>query len=213
MLIGLLVVLFFVLALLSFPGRISRNPVTGRAFTDLESLLIQRSIAVLFMFPVLIVYLSTFSQWCRLPQSALISIALIALILPPAAMLSVKKTSDARMEILFSRLTKGSPQWLFYLVVTFAYMIAYELLMRGVFLNYLIGNMDVIFAVAINTLVYAAMHLFKNLKEALLCIPLGIFLCWITLYTQSIWPAAIFHLIFALSFELSYAAKLKHANA
>jgi len=110
-------------------------------------------------------------------------------------------------------MTRGSWLWVQYLMITAAYMIIYEILMRGTVLFMLTDQFPVVYAVAINTLIYAAMHLVKNLKEALLCIPLGIFLCWLTLYTGSIWPAAAFHLIFAFSFELSYSAKLNHVNA
>jgi len=212
MLIGLFVLLLTVLALLSLPGRFTRNPVTGGVLNDLQSLLAQRSIAVIMMIPVIIVCIRGFSDWLEFSRGAWISIILIALTVPPIAVLSVKRTTDTRMEILFSKLTTGSSQWLFYLLVTVAYMVAYEFLMRGIVLGYLIEHMDVIFAVALNALIYAGMHLFKNLKEALLSLPLGVFLCWITLYTQSIWPAAFFHLTFALSFELCYGAKPKHIN-
>jgi membrane protease YdiL (CAAX protease family) len=165
------------------------------------------------MVPVVVIEIVEKPTWWAFSSSAWMSIGLIVLILPILAMLTVKKTQDHRQEALFAPMTSGSWLWIQYLTITAAYMITYEILLRGAFLSLLTDNFTMIYAVAINTVVYAVMHLAKNLKEALLCVPLGIFLCWLTLHTGSIWPAAFFHLIFAFSFELSYSAKLNHANA
>jgi membrane protease YdiL (CAAX protease family) len=211
------IVLFLVLlgfvAVLSDPGRLKRHPFSRRRLNDLQSLLFQRLLAASLMAPVLIFAILDKPDWWSFSRAAWMSIFLIALILPPLAILTVNKSKDEKQEAIFAPMTRGSWLWVQYLTFTTAYMIMYEVLMRGVFLYALADQFHIILAVAINTLLYAAMHLTKNLKEALLCIPLGIFLCWLTLYTGSIWPAAFFHLIFAVSFELSYSSKLNHVNA
>ena len=212
MTIVLMVALLTVLAILSVPGRISRNPFTGIQLNNLESLVFQRALAVILILSVLTIEIHEPSHWWGLPGSALLAVLATLVIVPLLSIRILRNSTDPRQEALFGQIAQGGREKVFYLAATSMYMIAYEILMRGVVLHDLTDRMDIIPAVTVNTILYAGMHVPKNLREALLCIPLGVFLCWLTIYTRSVWPAAVFHLTFALCFELGYNAKLKHLN-
>ncbi|HOC80906.1 MAG TPA: CPBP family intramembrane metalloprotease, partial [Bacilli bacterium] len=53
-------------------------------------------------------------------------------------------------------------------------------------------------ALAINSVIYALIHIFKGPKEAFGAFFLGILLCLITYYTNSIWMALIIHIAMAV---------------
>jgi len=80
-----------------------------------------------------------------------------------------------------------------------AYLLAYELLFRGILLFSCERALGALTAIAINTAIYSLVHIPKGIKETLGAIPFGIFLCIITLYTGNIWVAVFVHVILALS--------------
>jgi membrane protease YdiL (CAAX protease family) len=87
------------------------------------------------------------------------------------------------------------------------YLVAYEFLFRGFLLFSTLENTGVVPAVALNCLLYAAAHYYKGWTETLGSIPVGVFLCYLTIVTGSIWPAILVHSAMALSNEwcsLSY---------
>jgi membrane protease YdiL (CAAX protease family) len=56
-------------------------------------------------------------------------------------------------------------------------------------------------AIAVNTSIYALIHLPKGKRETIGAIPLGIVLCLITSYTGTIWAAFWIHCTLALTNE------------
>ena len=78
-----------------------------------------------------------------------------------------------------------------------AYLFGYELLFRGVLLFPLADELGVWTAIAINIALYSATHIPKGLDETIGAIPLGLVLCILTLYTDTIWIAFIVHVIMA----------------
>ena len=73
------------------------------------------------------------------------------------------------------------------------YLLAYEVMFRGVLLFSCSRAWDVPTAVIINTVIYSLTHLPKSLKEGIGAIPLGILMCYITLQTGAIWAAVLAH--------------------
>ncbi len=92
------------------------------------------------------------------------------------------------------------------------YLLAYEVLFRGVLLFGCLGDMDRWPAIAVNTALYAFAHVHKGSRETLGAIPLGVLLCLMTLETGNIWVAVLVHSLLAFSNEwwsLWWAARKK----
>ena len=81
------------------------------------------------------------------------------------------------------------------------YLLGYEIMLRGVLFFSCLAEMNLVWAIAINTSIYALIHIPKGMKETLGSIPMGIVLCLITYYTGSIWSAFFIHCSLALSNE------------
>ncbi|HFA48608.1 MAG TPA: CPBP family intramembrane metalloprotease [Bacteroidetes bacterium] len=81
------------------------------------------------------------------------------------------------------------------------YTLAYETMFRGYLLFTCAGEMGAAPAIAVNTSIYALVHLPKGWKETVGAIPMGIVLCWLTLKTGNIWTAVAVHVALALSSE------------
>ncbi len=92
-----------------------------------------------------------------------------------------------------------------------AYLLAYEYLFRGFLLFSCLpaeasaqageSTLGAWPAIAINTAIYAFVHIPKGIKETLGAIPFGILLCIITLNTGTIWVAFFAHVILSQSGE------------
>ncbi len=80
-----------------------------------------------------------------------------------------------------------------------AYLFAYEFMYRGILLWTCYYSFGFWPAVAINISFYAATHIAKGKTETIGTFPYGLFLCFITIYTGTIWVAYWTHLILALS--------------
>ncbi len=204
--------LLIAITLLSRPGLVKRHPFTGSLLSNIQNLVLQRAIAFVFMSPAVIIIVTQVPEWGLLTSSAMWSILLIAILVPLLAFLITRADHNVEHRLLYSGLQQDVSQWIVYLCVTCAYMISYELILRGTVLHFLTSRFGTIYAIALNVFIYAAMHLPKNRREALLCIPLGTLLCWMTIYTKSVWPAAFFHMIMALSFEFFYSRKQVHVD-
>ena len=208
----LIVTLLVILALLSKPGLITKNLLSGTSLTTMQSLIHQRGVVSILMLAVIAQPIIKQPFWLDMTPGSSLSLVLIVLLVPPLSFLLVRLDQNSEPHAIYTGLQIGTPQWTVYMISTSVYMVAYEILLRGILLHYLTEWIGIILAIGINALIYGAMHLVKGLREAILCVPLGVFLCWITLYTKSVWPAAILHLIMALCFELFYNAKRTHVN-
>lgn len=80
-------------------------------------------------------------------------------------------------------------------------LIVYEIFFRGVLLGLLCELFSKPAAVALNIMLYAMAHAFGSRKEFIGSLPFGLLLCFVTLLTQSIYPAVLFHLCLALPYE------------
>jgi membrane protease YdiL (CAAX protease family) len=89
-----------------------------------------------------------------------------------------------------------------YLFLRALFLIFYEFFFRAILLNYCMALMDVPLAVVINVLLYVAAHLFSTRQELFGSLPFGILLCGVTLYTNSIWPAVLLHLLLGMPYDM-----------
>jgi membrane protease YdiL (CAAX protease family) len=90
---------------------------------------------------------------------------------------------------------------IFYLVTRIFFLIVYECFFRGLLLTVCINEYGITAAIIINLTLYVLVHFFNGKREMLACIPFGLILCGITMWSQSVWPAIILHLILALIYE------------
>lgn len=81
------------------------------------------------------------------------------------------------------------------------FLIGYECLFRGFLLYASLDIMGPWAAIALNCSLYTLAHLYKGPGEAFGSVPVGIFLCYLTISTGNIWAAVVVHSIMALSNE------------
>ncbi|NQT59125.1 MAG: CPBP family intramembrane metalloprotease [Bacteroidetes bacterium] len=79
------------------------------------------------------------------------------------------------------------------------YLIAYEMLFRGLLLFPLIDVMGIWPAVLVNVSLYSATHIPKGMNEAVGAVFLGTILCVLTILSGSIWIAVFVHIALGLS--------------
>jgi len=82
------------------------------------------------------------------------------------------------------------------------FLVVYEFFFRGVVLFITIGDAGIITAVIINLSLYVIIHWF-HVKERYGSIPMGLILCSLAIYYQSVWPAIVVHAALALSHEIT----------
>lgn len=82
-----------------------------------------------------------------------------------------------------------------------AYLFAYELTFRGFLLFSCERAFGAGAAIAVNTAIYALVHVPKRMTEGVGAIVLGLVLCFVTLQTGTIWVAFLVHVALALSNE------------
>ena len=83
---------------------------------------------------------------------------------------------------------------IFYVSLRIITLIIYEFFFRGLMLVLFSASLGVEWSIVINILLYTVIHLQKEKKEIIGCIPFGLLLCVFTIWWQSVWPAIIFHL-------------------
>lgn len=83
------------------------------------------------------------------------------------------------------------------------YLLVYEIVFRGILLYSSLSIMPMHWAVLLNTVVYSLAHLIKNKREAILSIPFGLMMIYLTLNSQSCWYAVVIHIVLAISHEWS----------
>jgi membrane protease YdiL (CAAX protease family) len=81
------------------------------------------------------------------------------------------------------------------------YLLAYEFLFRGFLLFSCLEEMGALPAIAINTSLYALVHVQKGWKETVGAIPLGIVFCLLSIHTGTIWIPFLVHVTMSWSNE------------
>jgi membrane protease YdiL (CAAX protease family) len=89
-----------------------------------------------------------------------------------------------------------------YLLLRGLFLIVYEIFFRGVLLSVCIAVISIPVAVGINVVLYALAHAFSTRQELAGTVPFGILLCLLTLYSGSVWPAVVIHLLLGLPYDV-----------
>ncbi len=89
-------------------------------------------------------------------------------------------------------------QVILFLFIRILFLVVYEIFFRGVVLFVMIADFGIIVAILANTTLYVLIHWF-NRTERNGSLVMGIVLCSLTLYYQSVWPAITIHIALALS--------------
>lgn len=92
------------------------------------------------------------------------------------------------------------------------YLLGYEFALRGMLFYTTLYAYGLWPAIAINSAIYALIHIFKGPKEAFGAFFLGILLCLITYYTNSIWVAFIIHVVMAVANDIKAVNAAKKVN-
>lgn len=100
------------------------------------------------------------------------------------------------------RFTPDIDRWIIpNVIIWMIYLAAYEWVLRGLILFGSIQWLGMAAAIALNCGIYAVMHIHKGWEQVVGALPFGLLLCGVTLYSGSIWPAYLLHLILSLSME------------
>lgn len=89
-----------------------------------------------------------------------------------------------------------------FLLLRTLFLIVYEFFFRCAVLFIMIEDFGVVAAVIVNLVLYVAVHWFGK-KERYGSVLMGIILCSVSIFYNSIWPAIIIHLSLALSHEVT----------
>jgi len=188
---------FVVISYLSIPGALGVIPENA------YSIFLQRLLASAILLFIVIYYsnrefLRTIFNINPAATQWLVVVIVAAIFLIPV--LYVQSNFDERRIAIFKI------SWTYSLITAYfinagIYYLLYEIMLRGIFLNWLKKNYSTPLAVSFNVLVYAYMHLPKSLMEAVACIPFGLLLCIATIRTRSILPAMLIHFILGISLE------------
>jgi len=173
------------------------------------AILNQRHLLSLFAMAASILYVDFVNSDWLLLHTTFTTTDLTLILLAGAAAFAVS-TSAAHKALRKEApvdLAVGSPE--IYLLLRVLFLICYEIFFRGVLLNFCITITTVPIAIVINVVLYAIAHTFSTRQELIGSVPFGIVLCLLTLYTRSVWPAVIIHVMLGLPYDVRvlYAPK------
>jgi membrane protease YdiL (CAAX protease family) len=90
-----------------------------------------------------------------------------------------------------------------YFIVRALFLFSYELWFRGFLFFDCIHWFGIPLAVFINVTLYVLLHIFNGKKEALVCIPFGLLVCFFSIFFNSVLPAIMLHIGFSLVYEIN----------
>jgi membrane protease YdiL (CAAX protease family) len=193
---GILVLQFYVASKKGY-NRTTDVVVNGGSLADLN----QRHLLSLFAMAASILYVGFVnSDW--LPLHTPLTTRALTLTLVTSAAALVVSISAARKALRQEAPVDlaGSPE--IYLLLRGLFLICYEIFFRGVLLNFCIAHTTFPAAIAINVGLYTIAHIFSSRQELIGSVPFGIVLCLLTLYTRSVWPAVIIHVMLGLPYDV-----------
>jgi len=101
-----------------------------------------------------------------------------------------------------SRVDSFSPMFIAnYFVLRILFLFAYEIWFRGYVLTDCITSWGIAVAVPINIAFYVLLHIVNGKDEMRSCVPLGLLLCMLCIWTGAAWPAIAIHIALAISYE------------
>jgi membrane protease YdiL (CAAX protease family) len=96
-----------------------------------------------------------------------------------------------------------------YFILRILFIAAYECWFRGYLLNDSIESIGLLWAIILNIVLYCVLHIVNGRAEVVACIPFGLLLCALCLWTGTVWPAIVIHLALTIPYEWSYLRKIK----
>jgi len=97
-----------------------------------------------------------------------------------------------------------------FLIIRLTFLVVYELFFRGILLYSAVYTLGITYGVLINIGLYTLVHFSAKPKVILACIPFGLYLCGITIWLSSVWPAVVFHCTLALVGEGGFLLKFNN---
>ncbi len=131
--------------------------------------------------------------WMPNGTTAVVS-AFAALVALCAAMVILKKQASVNQSLRIE--TSNAISKIFSGIVWMIYLICYESYFRILLLPD-IQHSNAIGIIFINVFIYAALHLHRAKSEMIAAIPFGLFVCYCTMLSGSVWPAFLAHLVLA----------------
>ena len=159
---------------------------------------------ILLGLPILL-YTKLWWNLLRFPRTALVVKApVILFLLMLASQLALRKAKTRGREQSMAERETGKPDPLeirWYLILRISFLIVYECFFRGLMLAVCAGIYGIPAAIFINLIFYAGIHVFNGARQTLSCILFGVIVCGLTLWSHSVLPAVILHLVLALVYE------------
>jgi len=141
----------------------------------------------------------------KIPHSFFIVLYfLIFIIITTIAFNQSKKAYLKKLESTENFVYLSSQFFSSYFIVRALFLFSYELWFRGFLLFECIRWIGIPLAVLINVSLYVLIHIFNGKKEALACIPFGLFVCFFSLLFSTALPAIMLHIGFSLLYELNF---------
>jgi membrane protease YdiL (CAAX protease family) len=103
----------------------------------------------------------------------------------------------------------GSSFFIAYFIVRVVFISAYECWFRGYLLTDCILHFGVVWAVIINLILYAVLHVPNGKDEVIASLPYGLLLCILCIWQGAVWPAVLIHLSLTIPYEVGILRKLK----
>lgn len=168
------------------PGILFTRLISGIFFLGLSTAAVssKRNVANEIFTPV----------WCeyQIPVWVLIAVAIVTGTLSASKEIFPAENSNQSLPLWFP------PS---FILVRTLFLIVYEFFFRGVMLFVMIEDVGMITAMIVNLILYVLIHWFDK-RERYGSVIMGIILCGVSIYYQSVWPAVLIHLSLALSHEL-----------
>jgi len=107
----------------------------------------------------------------------------------------------------------GRSFYITYFIVRILFIGAYELWFRGYLLPDCIISFGVAWAIVINLVLYAILHLVNGRDEVIASIPYGLLLCSLCIWQGAVWPAVLIHLALTIPYEVGFLRKIYSAKS
>jgi membrane protease YdiL (CAAX protease family) len=153
----------------------------------------------------LLLYPELWWNLLQFPRTALmVKVPVILFLLMLASQLALGKAKTRSREQSMAERETGKPDPLeirWYLMLRISFLIVYECFFRGLLLAVCSGVYGIPAAIFINLIFYAGIHVFNGSRQMPSCILFGMVVCGLTLWSHSVLPAVILHLVLALVYE------------
>lgn len=209
-------VLFFAFLL------VAKKKGTNRLTNDAGQLVVSPQLLLLhaagiFLFGLLPLFFEhpVFPLFFRAATLPVVPAVVTALLLLVVLWLAPRLAAKAKLQASPSLQLPLAPYLVNYFLLRVLFIAAYEAWFRGFLLADSLAFLGLPLAVALNLFLYTLLHAVNGRQEMLGCLPFGLLLCGLCVWTGQVWPAIVLHLALTLSYELTLLKKyktLQHEN-